>query len=382
MKKVVYISNSTIPSRTANSIHVMKMCNALAANNCDVTLLAYNKLGDLESNVKDVYQFYNIPNSINLKRFQFSKNKINIFRYGYLAARYAKKMNADFVYCRDLVGCYFASLMGVRVIFEAHSPVVTSGNRFVNLNDFIKEFLFKKIIACTNFIKLIVITDSLKNYFIEKYSIQEEKIEVAPDGSDPFPDGVVAVELPNKTERLQIGYVGHLYKGKGMEIISRLAPKCNWADFHIVGGLKEDLNYWTEKCSSINNLTFHGFVPHERTHSYLKAFDIVLLPNQVKVMAHGSKENIGAWTSPLKAFEYMAAGKPILASNIPVLKEIFKHKKNALLCAPNCTDDWYDKINILKNDKNLMCNIAENSKSEFLENYTWEKRAAKLLSKI
>lgn len=58
--KITYISSSTIPSRTANSIHVMKMCQAFAKNGHEVTLLAPDNHKEYEPSVECVYDYYGV----------------------------------------------------------------------------------------------------------------------------------------------------------------------------------------------------------------------------------------------------------------------------------------------------------------------------------
>ena len=82
-------------------------------------------------------------------------------------------------------------------------------------------------------------------------------------------------------------------------------------------------------------------------------YDILLAPLQKHVSIHSGHSNIAEWTSPLKIFEYMATNKPIIASNLPVLKEILKHEYNCLLCSPDDITDWIKAINRLKNNKTL-----------------------------
>ena len=58
--KILYISKSMIPSRTANSIHVMKMCQAFSDNGHEVVLLAPNIKNKSETDLKDVYGYYGV----------------------------------------------------------------------------------------------------------------------------------------------------------------------------------------------------------------------------------------------------------------------------------------------------------------------------------
>ncbi|MCF8111442.1 MAG: glycosyltransferase family 4 protein [Desulfobacteraceae bacterium] len=373
--KIAYLSSSAIPSRTANSIHVMKMCQAFAKNGHEVKLFAPNKKNDLEAGIEDVFAFYGVEKCFELKKLFEPPVKGGRFIHGYLAARQAWKMNADIAYCRNLIAGAMAARMGVYTIFESHSP--NPGTRF-----FFDNILQTKPWN-VDLNKIVVITSALKAYYESNYPQISGKILVAPDGADPVPEDIPPVRLTNKGKRLQVGYVGHLYKGKGMELISKLARQAPWADFQIVGGLKQDLVYWKTKCADCENIFFHGFVSHNKTFHYLKAFDIVLLPTQKIVAAHSNPQsNIAMWTSPLKVFEYMASGRPIVSSDLPALREVLTHGENALLCPPDDTSAWIQAIRCLKNNTEIREKLAEKALEIFLNNFTWRARAEKVISEV
>src|SRR5690554_4520557 len=125
--KLVYISSSTIPSRAANSIHVMKMCQAFSHNGHEVILLAPNEKKGLEPSVSNIFEFYGVEENFQLKKLLWTKLKGRGYIYGWLAAKLAIKYKPDLVFCRNLAGCYFTALTGQKVVFEAHAPIVDSG---------------------------------------------------------------------------------------------------------------------------------------------------------------------------------------------------------------------------------------------------------------
>src|SRR5690606_38086332 len=122
----------------------------------------------------------------------------------------------------------------------------------------------------------------------------------------------------------KVGYIGHLYPGKGGELIVDLSTKMPQVDFHIVGGREQDILRLKNRPHS-DNLYFHGYVPYADTKPYLNAFDIVLAPYSEKVYLAKTNAEIGNWMSPLKLFEYMSAGKPIISSDLNVLREVLVH---------------------------------------------------------
>jgi len=367
---IVYISTSTIPSRTANSIHVMKMCQAFAHNGHEVVLLAPDKKEDIEPGIDDVFDCYGVDPNFSLQKVTWYSLKGRGYIYGWLAARAAIRHKPDLVFCRNLIGCYFAALSGQKVIFESHSPIIDGGR--------LSEWFFKMLLKRKELYKLVVITHALKAYYEENYPELKGKIQVAPDGADPVPENVQLIDLPNKGNRLQLGYVGHLYEGKGMEVVVELAKHCCWADFHVVGGKERDISHWKDLVRGLSNITFYGFIPHSKTISYIKSFDILLLPNQPEVQANG-KSDIGRWTSPLKMFEYMASGNPIIASDLAVLREVLENNKNALLCPPQEIKKWIEAISELNLNRKKMEKVGINALTCFSQKYSWLSRASTLV---
>ena len=125
-------------------------------------------------------------------------------------------------------------------------------------------------------------------------------------------------------------------------------------EIHIVGGFEKDLNYWKKKITS-KKIFFYGFIPHKKVSFYINAMDICLLPNQEIVHAYGSEPqknnlNISAFTSPLKLFEYMAHRKSIIASDLPVIREILNDSNSILVKCDDITS-WVSSIQKFKDQK-------------------------------
>lgn len=379
--RIAYIATSTIPSQAANSIHVMKMCNALAKLDNQVFLIVPSMKKDMAVRARDVFKFYGVDRRFSVLRIPWVGFKGKSLIFGLIAALKAVFLKPDVVYARDLFGAFFAAMFGINVVLEAHSSL-SSSSLFL-------RFIFTWLIRSCKLKKLVVITESLRKDFVNYFPILSGKIQVLPDGADQF-FSTHTLSSDVISTRIQVGYIGHLYDGKGMEVIEKLAKKCEWADFHIVGGTDDDIKFWKDRCQGNKNLIFHGFVAPSQVSKFLSFFEIVLLPNQEKVFSHGTKrgekhrgiDSIGQWTSPLKLFEYMSAGKAIISSDLPVLREILKNNFNAILCPPTDIEQWEKALIFLANDHEMTKFLGKNAKEEFLKNYSWESRAKKVLSSI
>jgi len=370
--KISYISTSTIPSRAANSIHVMKMCQAFAKNGHEVLLIAPDKKVSNTLPVgSEIYEFYGVDECFRIAKIPWLNTRGSSLLYGLLSALKAKQYSSHLVYGRSLTGCYCSAIIGLPVFFESHQPVSGQG----------KSVIFKSLLKKKRLFKLVVISRALSNYYSNKYNIEDQKIVIAPDAADP-PQKINPVRLTS-SDRLQVGYIGHLYLGKGMEVIADLARNCSWADFHIVGGLENDINRWKSALEGLQNLTFHGFIAHRLVGGYLDSFDVLLAPYQEHVSGAGVRDtNIAQWMSPLKLFEYMSAGKPIICSDLPVLRELVSDGETAILCSPFEIEPWIKALTLLNQNRTLAMYLGNNARKEFLQKYTWDTRVKKLLNVI
>ncbi|MCE8038923.1 glycosyltransferase [Halomonas sp. MCCC 1A11062] len=347
------------------------MCQALASNGNDVELIIPRK----DKIYSDPFLYYGIkPNLFKISRVLWLPIKGKGYLYSLFSAVKVRFTNPEIVYSRNLVAAWVAAFLGCKVIFESHFPVSSSG--------FISKRIFNSLINKNKLIKLVVITHALKKYYEEDSPSLRKKIQVLPDAAYAYDEQCSPLPLQGNVDNVNVGYVGSLHKGKGLEIISKLAIICSYANFHVVGGEASQVKYYTKKFSNIPNLFFYGHVEHHKTKSYIKAFDVVLLPNQQEVKTSGRGVNIGKWTSPLKAFEYMAEKKPIIASDLPVLREILIHESNALLCSATDILQWREALDKLRNDSHLSRSLAEKAYNDFLNNYTWTARAKKAVHDV
>lgn len=368
--KIAYIASSTIPSRTANSVHVMKMCQAFADNGHEVCLLIPDKTEKGMNSTEDVFDFYGVRKCFEIVRIPLLKTRIGLLVCAFRAVLKAKKMNPDLVYTRYLYSAFFSLLLGLPTVYEIHAS-------FERIVEKIFFFLTNK----KKLKKIVVISNSLRDYFIKKYKIDKEKIFVASDGADSVQPGIDLKKINKSDSEMTVGYVGNLYKGRGVDVIAELAKKCPWASFHLIGGLPKDVEFWKKKSSGMKNIVFYGHVPHKEVYGYMLAFNALIAPYQEKVSVYGGG-NTAQWMSPLKIFEYMAAGKVILSSDLPVLKEVLEHKKNCLLAPPEDIEEWASNLELIKKDVALRKRLGENAKNDFEKKYTWRARADSILSSL
>lgn len=369
--KIIYLSNSIIPSQSANSIQVMKMCQAFSNNGHEVVLVAPKiKKSQIQKNAKNVFKFYGVKKNFKIKRFWYPSVKGGSIIYTLAIFFYLiKNKSFNLIYGRFLYGCYVSALLRFEVIFESHN--------FILKSTWLQKFVFKKLIKHKFSRKLIVISKALKNMYLKNINLSETSIQVAHDGADEILDFKTKINLLGNKKSLQIGYLGHLYKGRGIEIIINCAKKLSSNMFHIVGGKTEDVEYWKNYSKSLNlkNIFFYGFVNPKDTIKYLNSFDILLAPYSKKVSVSGNIGDTSKIMSPIKIFEYMSRKKPIIISDLPVIREVL-NDKNSILVPTHDLKMW---VNSIKKLKNMKSNKLINQAYADFKNYTWSKRASLVL---
>ena len=366
--KLVYLSNAVIPSRKAHSIHVMKMCHSLTKAGASVQLMTARR-EEKNLYVKNPFEFYSVYPDFKIHKvhwFQSLPGKYYLF--GLMSALKSISLKPDLIYGRYLFGVFFAALLGKSVIFESHSDEYNRG--------VIHRWMIRFLSRSKRCKKIVVISNALKEAYHKEFSQIRDKIIVAHDGADRM----MPLKKNTSTKNdFTVGYVGSLYPGKGMEIVSELVKKCPDIQFTVAGGSDKEVQTWKSELSGSSNINFHGFIPHSDVHETLKQFDILVAPYQRKVDVG---MDISRWMSPLKIFEYMSAQKPIISSDLPVLQEVLSHRENAILCSPDDIENWANAIYELRDNPELRNEISAKAYREFEAKYTWDRRAKTILESL
>lgn len=371
-----YLTFSSIPSQKANSVQSMQMCRAFSSLVDE--LLLFCRQGRTEIN--DIFEYYGINECFHVHFVSVPKIRILDKLYYTVAviSQLRKRKGPAIVYSRDLfvtgVFC-FLKPKAYQLVLEVHAPPHNGFWRW-----WMKRALYSGQLSY-----IVAISQALAGKFAESFSdFPTNKILIAHDGasdiSELHADDFVDPEF-NRKHRRKIGYVGSLRPGKGMELIHQLAALMPEHEFHVVGGDDDAVRTWKDKVNH-PNLIFHGFISPSKTDECIAQFDILLAPYQPVVLVGNDDVDISQWMSPLKIFEYMKSGKPIIASNLPVLREVLEHGRNALLAEATDPNEWRDNIGRLLIDDQLRTAICRNAYADFRANHTWERRAEFILENI
>lgn len=381
--RIAYISNSTIPSQKANSVHVMKMCNALSKNKIEVSLYCGSE--DIED--KEVFSKYGVESRFKLCRIyqknlqrKLIPNSIYLGLITYLKlSKKLERRSIDFLYGRSIYGLFLLRNK-YKFIYESHMPP----------REGFLMALEKRLLKNKNCLFLVVISKALKNKYLELFPwLESNKIVVMHDAADEVSNVCSEkscgekLNLDGKKDEVVIGYLGHLYFGKCMEVIIEIAKMKRGYTFHIVGGTDYWVKFWNDKLSEfgLNNIRLYGYVENNKIGEYYNCFDICLLPFSKNIYYDKKKkDNIGSWISPLKLFEAMSYGKAILASKLPTIEEVLNEGVDSFLVDPDNIEGWIHQLDLLIEDKPLRDKLGNNALENFKNNFTWDIRAKNVIS--
>jgi len=342
------------------------MCEALGKAGHNTTLIGKQYADSL---VEDIYGYYGVAECFDLVLIPCRRVKgVGLLM---LPKIYACLRQYDpkeiVIYARDIYGASVAIRMGFRVIYEVHGLPY---NRLI-------RHLESSLLANRRLLRLVVISKSLCDLYTSRFDIAD-RIVVCHDAASATGPSNGDSPWPACRDTLQIGYTGHLHQGRGIDIIIECAKRLPQYDFHLIGGDDKDILHWRPQATA--NLHFAGFVEPGLIPSVFRRCDILVMPYQTNLTLPHIQVNTSAWMSPMKLFEYMASRKAIIASDLPVLREVLDERK-AVLVPPDDTDRWVEAIRRCE-DKRFRDSLAQNAYEAFLADHTWEKRAATVLSGV
>jgi glycosyltransferase involved in cell wall biosynthesis len=390
--KIAAIAPARIPSTHANSIQVLKMMDAFIAAGHDARLAIPSSSSKAAADLPDwdgFAEFYGLRTRFPI-RWVTAKPGLRKYDYAWSSVRWARSWGADIVYTRLPQGAALSSMLGSATFLEMHDfPQGKMG-----------PFLLKAFLKGKGACRLVVISQALATDLAKAFSgIQiSAKLIVAPDGVDlsrfvdlPTPEearerlrdrlGSFAATVGGTfiCERFTAGYTGHLYRGRGINSIVELADRIPEMNFLVVGGEAED--YWklveTVRSRGLKNLVPTGFIPNAELPVFQAACEVLLMPYQRRVAA-SSGGDISAYLSPMKLFEYLACGRVICSSDLPVLREVL-NEHNAILLPPEDLSAWVEALRRVQRDPSLRASLAR-AAGQTAAAYTWEERVRRVLN--
>lgn len=295
-----------------------------------------------------------------LRRYDFSARAV-------LSAR---SWGAELIYTWPYQAAAVASRSGLPTLLEMHDrPSGTMGPR-----------LFRTFLKGRGALRLLFTTRALQEWLGSEYqvSLEEPFGVIAPNGIDLYryqdlagPD--IARESLGIRKGFTAGYTGHFYQGRGISTMYDLARMNPGINFIWAGGEDQSIGRWKQRLeqAGVENVQLLGFVPNANLPQIQAACDVLLMPYQRRI-AVSSGGDTSAFANPMKTFEYLATGRAIISSDLPILREIL-NDQNAILIPPEDLETWDSSLKQLKSDSALRDELGTQAKSD-AQQYSWTRR--------
>jgi glycosyltransferase involved in cell wall biosynthesis len=384
--RIAYLSSATLPSASANSLQVMKMCQAFVQEGHEAHLILPPAEG-AQSDEAGGKHPDPVTGGISLSEAVMRQYGLNaafpihrvkllplLGRRGlaWAEADEAARMVPDLVYTRGIDIAWAVAQHGFPVLLEVHhEPTGRLGPLY-----------FRQILGRRN-IRLAVISHALEENLRRAYpALRSRDILTVPDAVDgeqyrglPAPNRARAcLKLP--VRRFTTGYFGSLVAGRGVELICELAQRFPAVGFLMLGGYPEEVEVWKARTDAARNMHWLGHVPNAEIPLYQAACDILLMPYQREVTIRG-RGNTAAIMSPMKLYEYMAAGRVIFSSDLPALR-VMLNENNSVLLPPDKVGAWADALAKIRKNPDRRKRIAARARTD-VRYSTWRSRVKQIL---
>jgi len=277
-----------------------------------------------------------------------------------------------------IAGLKFAEARGIPLVLEVNAPLVVETPKFrklvnIELAKAVEKYLFNGADH------IISVSDELRKYILK--IAPQARVTVVPNGvsverfqnDDKHCDSVD--KLSSFTESgFIVGFVGSIRPWHGVDILidafAGLAKEAAESRLIIIGDegkMKPQLEKQCRNLGTNNRVMFTGAVAHDDVPALMHKADVLVAPYP---------EMTNFYFSALKIFEYMAAGKPIVASRIGQIPEILTDESTALLVPPGDKQALGDALLRLKCEPELRRKLGENARNEAINKHTWKKRMA------
>lgn len=387
--RLLYLDPSPLPSDVTASLQLLQSCCGLAKHVESLSLFVSRSRGE------DISGYYGLPlpGNLSVKRLPALRMRGKRLRWSWnlpfhflsllwtLAALRSTRIDA--LLFRNLkLAAFFLKAGGIvalpPLIFETHECFTISlqeelRRRGVSSDGKVRRLMALEAFVYQNVDGIITLTSRLKELIKERFPISR-RISSIPDGVDltkyPFQP------LSQQGERLVL-YIGSLHPWKGIEDLIKAMKYLPEAKLRIVGGKPgriEELKALALSEGVFRRVEFTGYVaPRDRFQHFAQA-SVFVLPFSKASIA-------GDFTSPLKLFEYMASGRPIVASDLPSLREVLIDGGNALLVQPEDPRALAAGIQQVLGDPALAEKLVAQARKD-VKQYTWEERGRRIVQFI
>lgn len=383
--KIVYLCSARLPSERAHGLQIVRMCDALAGLGHEVVLLhpAKRQVNDSFDSIP-VQQYYDCKNEFTVESISIFQlpdvlwrlpsvihrplmNSMNLMFEKRLANR-ALSMNADLYFSRDMTPHAARKIneSGERCVLEFHQTA--SGSLATRaLRVFASKFGDSDAYS-------FAVTGLLAQDIEQEFQLPSGVVGVHHDGVDLE---LFTNPVPQRSEsKPVVTYAGSLQPNRGVDVLIEAASLCDEVTFEIVGGTPSEVDELRSFSADrgVKNVSFIGQVPPKEVPAYLQRSNLLVVPMR------GNELHTTRHASPLKLFEYMASGTPIVATDMDSVREVVRHRENAYLVASDDATSLAEGIKAVLADPELAVQMSANALRE-VEQYSWSRRAQQIIER-
>lgn len=291
--------------------------------------------------------------------------------------RVVRALRPDLCFADDVRSAYALASAGAPVIVEFHSMQFHRRR--------LGRAALRALLPHRQLRGLVTISDALRGDLAAAAGVDRHRITVAPEAARPRADDELAAPAPAwlapamRRDALQVGYTGSLFGGRGVALMVELARRAPDVDVHVLGGPQASSDALRARPDLPPNLHVHGVRSVRDAERMQNAMDVLLAPYAASVETPGGVDT-ARWMSPMKVFEYLASGRPMICSDLPVLREVLVDGETALLAPSDDVDAWVVALRRLADDPALRGRIGTRGRDVHRERFTWDARTATLLA--
>ena len=325
--KILYITLENLSLHKGSVVHVREIIAGLRKLGHQVGLIAC-----AWNNFEEADSFYNLHKFSGIKRQPYIISSVILFIY---LLKVLPKY--DIIFARDYHTVIIALLPRIifkkKLVFEINGLANEEQKLKIDsiFNRMLSFFIQKAEKVATKYSDRIVsVTPQIASYLVRQFYCPEDKVEVISNGVNtrifhPIQDEASLLEWRRKfgieREEKVVAFVGNLAPWQGVEYLVQVAPllisTVENIKFMIIGNgiLRKGLEAEVKRLGVSRHFLFTGMVHYKQIPLYINIADIGVAP-------FISQRNRQTGVSPLKVFEYMACGKPVVASRIEGLEFI------------------------------------------------------------
>lgn len=370
--RVAYIcSDPGVPvfGTKGSSVHVQEVTRALLRHGADVTLFANRFDGESPADLSTL-RTVALPRAP--KGDPASRERRALEANDALTDALAGNGPFDLIYERyslwSYAGMEFAREHEIPGVLEVNAPLIEEQAAHRDLVDRASaEQVARRAFAAASV--LTPVSTQVAAY-LEGFACTSGKLLVTPNGVNPerFPVGMPpAIAQPAGT--FTVGFVGTLKRWHGLpvliDVFDRLYREHDSTRLLVVGDgeCREEMERDLMNRGLDAAVRFTGAVPPEAVPSYLASMDVGVAPYP---------EGDNFYFSPLKLFEYMAAGLPVVASDIGQIRSAVEHGRTGLLCAPGDADAFVRSIAVVRDNPETRSRLGAAAREHVMRNCTWD----------